>query len=191
MAVFRLIVGLGNPSRQYEKTRHNAGFWLLDELAKKYSLVFAYDGRWHGELAQLYCHGETVLFLKPTTFMNHSGRSVGAIIRYFKIAPEAMLVVHDELDFAPGVIRFKKSGGHRGHNGLRDVIAHIHSRDFFRLRVGIGRPGDRGNVVRYVLSEPSISEGKCVSAELSRAAEFFPVLLEGRFDDFMSSMHRS
>lgn len=191
MAVFRLVVGLGNPSRQYKKTKHNAGFWFLDELAKKYSLVFAYDGRFHGDLARLDLHGETVLFLKPTTFMNHSGRSLSAVVRYYKIAPETVLVVHDELDFAPGVIRFKKSGGHGGHNGLKDIITHIQSRDFFRLRIGIGRPEGRENVVRYVLSEPSISEGKCVLAALARAADFFPALLEGRFEDFMNAMHRS
>jgi len=191
LAVFRLVVGLGNPSRQYEKTRHNAGFWFLDELAKKYSLAFAYEGRCHGELAKLDLHGETLFILKPTTFMNHSGRSVGAVVRYYKIAPEAVLVVHDELDFAPGVIRFKKSGGHGGHNGLKDIIAHIHSRDFFRLRIGIGRPEIRENVVPYVLSEPSVSERKCVMAALARAVDLFPALSEGRFDDFMNAMHRS
>jgi PTH1 family peptidyl-tRNA hydrolase len=192
LAAFRLIAGLGNPSRQYEHSRHNAGFWFLDKLAERHSLTFVRErGRFHGDVAYLDWDGRTIILLKPTTFMNHSGRSVGAVARYFRIAPETVLVAHDDLDFAPGVIRFKRSGGHGGHNGLKDVIVGIGSRDFSRLRIGIGRPLDARSVVDFVLGEPSVEEKRAVSVALNRAVDSFPALLEGRFEAFMNSAHAS
>lgn len=151
----RLIVGLGNPGRQYENTRHNAGFLFLDHLASANGVEWSLSGQFQGEVASASFGGNRVLLLKPMTFMNKSGLSVGSLSRYYKIKPDEILVVHDELDLPEGVVKMKRDGGHAGHNGLRDIIAHVGSRDFYRLRIGIGRPVASGNVADYVLSKPS------------------------------------
>ena len=176
--MIKLVVGLGNPGRQYENTRHNAGFLFLDHLAAVKGFGWSLNGQFQGEVANLSLSNDKLVLLKPITFMNRSGLSVGGLLRYYKIKPEEMLVVHDELDLPEGVVRMKRDGGHAGHNGLRDIIAHVGSRDFYRLRIGIGRRsgcrcflvlGDTqdfkcagaigrpvsGSVADYVLSRPS------------------------------------
>ena len=164
--MIKLIVGLGNPGLQYKQTRHNAGFVFLDYLAASAGCVWSVSAQFQGETASLSVRSDRLVLLKPMTFMNKSGDSVGKLLRFYKIKPEEMLVVHDELELAEGVVKLKRDGGHAGHNGLRDIIAHIDSRDFYRLRLGIGRPSIGSNISDYVLSRPSqagvlVMEGLC------------------------------
>ena len=156
--MIKLIVGLGNPGRQYEKTRHNAGFLFLDALVQELGCTWSNEARFQGLFAEGSFASGKVMLLKPNTFMNRSGQSVGKITRYYKLLPGEILVVHDELDFNPGVVRLKKDGGHAGHNGLKDIIAHLGSNEFYRLRIGIGRPADGKVVADFVLSSPSKQE---------------------------------
>jgi len=156
--MIKLIVGLGNPGLQYEKTRHNAGFLFLDGLVCDVGEKWLSAAQFQGEMANISVRGNKLMLLKPMTFMNRSGMSVGKLLRYYKINPDEMLVVHDELDLPAGVIRLKRDGGHAGHNGVRDIIAHANSKDFYRLRVGIGRPPQGANVADYVLSDLSVRE---------------------------------
>lgn len=156
--MIKLIVGLGNPGRQYEKTRHNAGFLFLDELATEFSVSWFRENRFQGLVTEVTIATQKVLLLKPETFMNLSGQSVGKMVRYYKLLPEEIVVAHDELDFAVGVVKLKKGGGHAGHNGLRDIIAHLGSREFYRLRMGIGRPQGTKATADFVLSAPSREE---------------------------------
>lgn len=152
--MIKLIVGLGNPGLQYEKTRHNVGFLFLDHLVNLHGVKWAFIGQFQGEVASLVLGTNKLELLKPMTFMNRSGLSVGKLLRYYKLKPYELLVVHDELELAECVVRLKRDGGHSGHNGLRDIISHIDSRDFFRLRIGIGRPSAGIGVAEYVLSKP-------------------------------------
>jgi PTH1 family peptidyl-tRNA hydrolase len=156
--MIKLIVGLGNPGQQYEKSRHNAGFLFLERVLSQSGGYWVKEVKFQSLLADIHIGAQKVILLKPETFMNRSGQAVGALMRYYKINPEEMLVVHDELDFEVGLVRLKKSGGHAGHNGLRDIIAHLNSKDFYRLRVGIGRPAIGKSVADYVLSNPSNEE---------------------------------
>ena len=150
-AAFGLIVGLGNPGPKYEQTRHNAGFWFVDEVARRYRLDFAVDSRSQGLTARMDWEGEKIHLLKPMRYMNLSGGAVSAVAGFYKIQPSRILVAHDELDFEPGVVKLKVGGGHGGHNGLRDIVARLGSADFARIRLGIGHPGNRDEVVGYVL----------------------------------------
>jgi PTH1 family peptidyl-tRNA hydrolase len=186
---FKLLVGLGNPGAKYENTRHNAGFWFLDEIARRYRLVFQQDQRFQGALARLEFDGESVYLLKPMTFMNRAGLSVGALARYYKIEPATILVAHDELDFAPGVVRLKRGGGHGGHNGLRDVIAHLGAGEFFRLRLGIGHPGEKAAVVSYVLESPPRDGREVLQKTISTVADFLPEILNGDLQGVMNRLH--
>jgi PTH1 family peptidyl-tRNA hydrolase len=161
-----IIVGLGNPGSEHERDRHNVGYWLVDNLASSAGARFAGDQKLLGETCQLQLKSQAVRLIKPTTFMNRSGQSVRRIVDYYKITPERLLVVHDDLDLLPGVARFKQGGGHGGHNGLRDIISHC-GRDFLRLRIGIGHPGSREQVVGYVLRPP----GKDELTEIQRALD--------------------
>ena len=169
--MIKLIVGLGNPGRQYEKTRHNAGFLFLDALAQELGCTWLNESRFQALFAEGSVANGKVMLLKPDTFMNRSGQSVGKIARYYKLVPEEILVVHDELDFNPGVVKLKKGGGHAGHNGLRDIIAHLGSNEFYRLRIGIGRPPAGKAVVDFVLSSPSKPEWEMIvnASDLSRS----------------------
>ena len=177
--MIKLIVGLGNPGPQYEQTRHNAGFVFLDYLVSASSGVWMASGQFQGEIANCSVSGNKLILLKPMTFMNRSGLSVGGLLRYYKIKPEEMLVVHDELELPEGVVKMKRDGGHAGHNGLRDIIAHVDSRDFYRLRVGIGRPVTGGNVADYVLSRPS-REGRAILERVCQnMAEKIDLLIGG------------
>ena len=187
-ADIRLIVGLGNPGANYHSTRHNAGFWLVDELAREHNTALRNETRFHGEAGKITAGGKDVYLLKPTTFMNRSGQSVAALSKYFKIDPEQTLVCHDELDLAPGDNRLKKSGGHGGHNGLRDIINHI-GKDFFRLRIGIGHPGDKNLVVNFVLKNPSRDDLHKIEEANSRTIKIMPTLLSGKYEIAMQELH--
>lgn len=189
MTAIRLIVGLGNPGREYETTRHNVGFVWVDELAREQKLGFRSESKFHGLTARGQLHGHEVLLLKPQTFMNVSGRSVGALVQFYKIEPAEMLVVHDELDLPPGVARLKMGGGHGGHNGLKDIIAHLDSRDFWRLRIGIGHPGDRAEVANYVLNDPRREERELIDEAMHKAQGIAHLVIEGKTEAAMLKLH--
>ncbi len=188
-APIQCIVGLGNPGPRYEATRHNAGFWFLEEIAHRYGLTFRKENKFAGETARLEMDGIRCWLLKPDTYMNHSGQAVGALTRFYRIPPEALLVAHDDLDLPPGSVKLKQGGGHGGHNGLRDTIAALGSRDFHRLRIGIGHPGHRGQVVDYVLSRPRQEEESFIRQAIERAADQLPTILQGRFQQAMNLLH--
>ena len=154
MAGLRLIVGLGNPGAEHIRTRHNAGFWFIDALARRESARFGMESKLHGETAKINLDGQTLYLLKPTTYMNKSGIAIASALRYWKIEPEEMLVAHDDLDLPPGAARLKFDGGHGGQNGLRDTFAHLGHGKFHRLRLGIGHPGHKDRVTPWVLGRP-------------------------------------
>jgi PTH1 family peptidyl-tRNA hydrolase len=185
----KLIVGLGNPGREYEATRHNAGFWWVDELARAHNASFKADSKFHGLVARASLHGHEVHLLKPQTFMNVSGRAVGAVAQFYKIEPAQILVVHDELDLPPGSAKLKLGGGHGGHNGLKDIIAHLGTKDFWRLRVGVGHPGERDEVVKYVLNAPCKEEQALIEEAMQRAQDVAPLVIEGRMEAAMLKLH--
>ena len=184
----QIIVGLGNPGDRYEKTRHNAGFWLVDELARRYGGDFRDDRRHQGDIARITIDGRDVRLLKPGTFMNRSGNSVRSLASYLKVPPEAVLVAHDELDLPIGTVRLKRGGGPGGHNGLKDVIAHI-GRDFLRLRLGVGHPEHQGDVIDYVLSRPSRKEAEGIMTAVDMATDVMPLLLGEGEQKAMTGLH--
>lgn len=187
-ADIRLLVGLGNPGANYHLTRHNAGFWLLDQLAEQANCPFRLDKRFQGETIRCTIEGKEVWLLKPMTFMNKSGQSVAALANFFKIEATQILVMHDELDLSPGDNRLKLSGGHGGHNGLRDIINHL-GKDFYRLRIGIGHPGDRNLVVNYVLKAPSKADMQAIEQANQRTLEVIPNILCGDISGAMQQLH--
>lgn len=191
MSEIRLIVGLGNPGREYEATRHNAGFWWVDQLAGQQRLDFRADNKFHGLAARGQVHGHEVFLLKPQTFMNVSGRAVGALAQFYKIEPQQVLVVHDELDLPPGCAKLKLGGGHGGHNGLKDIIAHLGTRDFWRLRIGIGHPGERSEVSSYVLNAPRKEEQPLIEEAIQRALDVAHLVIEGKLEAAMLKLHSS
>ena len=188
-ADIRLIVGLGNPGADYVDTRHNAGFWFLDLLVTHLSQAFRYEKRFNADEARFRSGDKDIILLKPRTFMNRSGQSVGAVMRFYKMRPEQILLVHDDLDLVPGDNRLKQGGGHGGHNGLRDTISHLGDNDFFRLRVGIGHPGDRDQVTDYVLHRPSLEDKELIQAANQRTLDVMPQVFEGRLDKAMQALH--
>ncbi|MGH8294875.1 MAG: aminoacyl-tRNA hydrolase, partial [Steroidobacteraceae bacterium] len=183
-----LIVGLGNPGPTYARTRHNAGFDFLDELARRSGASPHREARHHGELARASIAGAQVWLLKPMTYMNLSGQSVGSVAGFYRIPPQSILVAHDELDFPPGVVRLKEGGGAGGHNGLRDLIARLGD-DFWRLRIGIGHPGDRGAVLDYVLGRPPAAEAGVIHEAVLAAADAVPVMLIDGAQKAMNRLH--
>lgn len=185
----QLVVGLGNPGPRYAETRHNAGFWLVDRLAAKSAALLRPETRYKGECARTVFTGRSVWLLKPQTFMNLSGQSIAPLAAFYKIPPEAILVIHDELDLPPGVVRLKRGGGHGGHNGLRDTIRQLGSSDFLRLRIGIGHPGVNKDVVGYVLERPPASERQQIDNAIAAAVDVFPDILEGRLSKAMQVLH--
>ena len=191
IADIRLIVGLGNPGADYVDTRHNAGFWFLDLLADHLSLSYRFEKRFNADEAKYRADGKDIFLLKPQTFMNRSGQSIGALARFYKLKPQQMLVIHDELDLEPGDNRLKQGGGHGGHNGLRDTISHLGDKDFFRLRIGIGHPGNRDQVVNYVLHRPSIQDKDLIEAANQITLGVMPQVFEGRIDKAMQALHTS
>ncbi len=187
--MIKLIVGLGNPGRQYEKTRHNAGFLFLDRLVFESGCDWVSESRFDGLLAEVGVAGGKVMLLKPSTFMNRSGQAVGKVARYYKLAPEEILVVHDELDFDVGVVRLKKDGGHAGHNGLRDIIAHLGSKEFYRLRIGIGRPPVGKVVADFVLSGPSKVEWELMLSAFELADGYVAQMVAGDMSVAMNKLN--
>lgn len=178
MAAPRLIVGLGNPGAEYEDTRHNAGFWLCERLAAKLGVALKRESRFHGIAGRTH---EQTWLLMPQTFMNCSGQAVAALARFYRIPPADMLVLHDELDLPPGALRLKFGGGLGGHNGLKDIAAHLGTQDFWRLRIGVGHPGDRNQVVDYVLKKPRSEERSLIEEALDRALDAWPMLARGEY----------
>ncbi len=185
-----LLVGLGNPGARYAETRHNAGFWLLDALATREGVSFSAESRFNGELAKVLIKGRELRLLKPTTFMNHSGQSVGAVARYFGLEPEQILVAHDEIDLPAGVVRLKSGGGHAGHNGLRDIVAHLGSNAFHRVRIGVGRPQHPNEkVVDYVLHRAGQNERISIDRGLGAVIAELPEILSGDLEKSMQRLH--
>jgi len=187
--VIKLVVGLGNPGQKYSKTRHNAGFLLLDELARIEGGEFSLQSRFLGSLAEVVTSVGKVYLLKPNTFMNRSGQSVALVMKYFKILPEEILVVHDELDFSVGSMKLKFSGGHGGHNGLRDIIAALGDKDFLRLRIGIDRPANAKLVADYVLSNFSKQDAEKFEGLIVRFASKFLLLCSGDYHIVMNEIN--
>lgn len=185
----KLVAGLGNPGREYARTRHNAGFWFVDELAGRLGSSFSAESKFSGDVAK----AGDVRLVKPATFMNLSGRSVAALARFFAIAPDAILVVHDELDLRPGEAKMKLGGGHAGHNGLRDIQAQLGSADFWRLRLGIGHPRDselsQQEVVDYVLKPPRAEEAGPIDDAIRRALDAWPAIATGDMERAMLALH--
>lgn len=174
----RLVVGLGNPGREHERDRHNVGFWLLDRLASREKLELRKDAKYHALCARFAGPAGDVWLLAPQTYMNLSGKSVGALAKFFKIQPEEVLVVHDELDVPPGQVKVKQGGSHAGHNGLKDIQAQLGSQNTWRLRIGIGHPGDRAEVAGYVLRKPPQSERELIEQCILKSMEALPHLMQ-------------
>ncbi len=185
----KLIVGLGNPGAKYLETRHNAGFWFIDSLVYEKNITLAQSSKFKGELGDFIWQADKRFVLKPTTFMNASGESLQAVSHYYKINPDEILVAHDELDLPAGTIRLKKSGGHGGHNGLRSIISHLGSKDFWRLRIGIGHPGDKRKVIDYVLGRITQSDRQAVDEGLTEVMRNLDDLLGGNHEKFMNRVH--
>lgn len=184
-----LIAGLGNPGTDYARTRHNAGFWFLDALAEAAGASLRPEAKLHAEAAKAVIGGQSVWLLKPTTFMNRSGQSIQAALTYYKLSPEQCLVVHDDLDLAPGVARLKFDGGHGGQNGLRDLIQRLGHARFHRLRIGIGHPGHKDQVTPWVLGRPGAGDEQSIRTAIAAALAVLPELLAGRIDVAMQRLH--
>jgi PTH1 family peptidyl-tRNA hydrolase len=185
----RLFVGLGNPGPEYEATRHNAGFWWIDEICRATGTRLSAEAKFFGLAGRMKSGAHEAWLLKPTTFMNASGRSVAALARFYKIEPEEILVIHDELDLLPGTAKIKKGGGNGGHNGLKDISAQLGTPDYWRLRLGIGHPGDKSAVVNFVLHEPSRDEANLIQDNIDQSAKLLPILLEGSMEAAMLKLH--
>jgi PTH1 family peptidyl-tRNA hydrolase len=184
----RIVVGLGNPGPEHLVTRHNAGFWFVDLLARRHGGEFRDYRKYSGETARITLSGQDIVLLKPTTYMNRSGVSVRQLSDFYKIAPEDILVAHDELDLPVGSVRLKQGGGHGGHNGLRDTIAHI-GEAFWRLRLGIGHPGNKNDVIDYVLTRAPRLEEDLILEAVGTAADCMPLLLEQGAERAMTRLH--
>ncbi|OBW95062.1 aminoacyl-tRNA hydrolase [Gallibacterium salpingitidis] len=190
MAKIKLIVGLGNPGSKYSDTRHNAGEWLIERLARRFNLNLKDENKFFGKTAIATIAGQDVRLLVPTTFMNLSGKSVGALATFYRILPEEILVIHDELDLPPGSVKLKLGGGHGGHNGLKDIIAQLaNSKNFYRLRVGIGHPGDKNLVAAYVLSKPAPQDQQLIDKALDEAESCIEILIKDGIDKAMNRLN--
>lgn len=197
--MIKLIVGLGNPGTEYIDTRHNAGFWLVERYAQRANTVLRLEKPFHGLVAKGRVAGQEVFFLEPQTYMNRSGQAVGALAKFYKIAPEEILVVHDELDLSPGTARLKKGGGAGGHNGLKDITAHLGTQDYWRLRIGIGHPrdlrpegapaGNKDEVANYVLKAPGKEAQRAIDSALERCEDVTELLLKGDMVAAMQQLH--
>ena len=183
----RLLVGLGNPGAEYERTRHNAGFWLLERFALQSGVALRKDGKYQALVGRLPSNGAWLVL--PQSYMNASGRAVQMLAGFFKIPAAEILVVHDELDFAPGVAKMKQGGGIAGHNGLRDISHRLGTHDYWRLRLGIGHPGDRGQVSDYVLGKPSAADRQAIDEAIGRAIDVLPQCLSGDLQGAMLKLH--
>lgn len=186
MSGIKLLVGLGNPGEKYEATRHNAGFWFIDALAAQTNSRLALEPKFFGSAGKL---NQEIWLLKPATFMNNSGKAVAALANYYKISPAEILVIHDELDLPAGTAKLKFGGGHGGHNGLKDIHAALGTADYWRLRLGIDHPGDKNEVINYVLKAPLKQEKDALEANIHEACSVVPLLLTGEFESAMQKLH--
>lgn len=184
----RMLIGLGNPGPEYARTRHNAGFWLVDELARRHGGQWRNESRHQSEMARVRIAGQELWLVKPLSFMNKSGTPAASLASFYKIAPTEILVAHDELDLGVGVLRLKESGGHGGHNGVRDVIAHLGD-IFWRIRIGIGHPGSKSEVLNYALGRPSPTDEALLAKAIEDAADALPALLEEGAQKAMMRLH--
>jgi peptidyl-tRNA hydrolase, PTH1 family len=189
--MIKLFVGLGNPGPEYEATRHNAGFWWLEAVARELKLSLVMDKSYHGLVARTSVRGQTVWLLEPQTFMNLSGKSVAALARFFKIEPQEILVAHDELDIVPGEAKLKFGGSHAGHNGLRDIHAQLGTDDYWRLRLGVGHPGVKSEVINWVLKKPSLDHRIAIDQCIDRCLKALPHLLAGEMEKATMLIHTS
>lgn len=189
--MIKLFVGLGNPGTEYEHTRHNAGFWWVDALARQLKVSLQAERSYQGWMARTQSGGQTIWLLEPQTFMNASGTSVAALARFYKIEPTQILVVHDELDVVPGEAKLKLGGSHAGHNGLRDIQAKLGTADFWRLRLGIGHPGVKSEVIHWVLKKPSPDQRELIDACITRSLQATDDLLSGDFTRATQRIHTS
>lgn len=187
--MIRLLVGLGNPGPEYETTRHNAGFWFIDEVARTLRVSLSPERSYFGLAARVNRPEGPVWLLEPLTFMNLSGKSVAALARFFKIAPNEILVAHDELDLLPGQVKMKLGGSHAGHNGLKDIQAQLGSADFWRLRLGIGHPGVKAEVINYVLRKPLAEQREAIDKSIEQSIKALDLLLAGNMEHAMMKIH--
>ncbi len=187
-AVVTMIAGLGNPDSKYERTLHNAGFWFVDALLRKYGGEFRYDKKFDAEICRIDLQGNEVWLVKPHSFMNLSGGPVRGVLDYYRLQPEQLLVAHDEIDLPPGTVRLKLGGGHGGHNGMRDVMQHCGS-DFMRLRIGVGHPGEKSMVTNYVLKKGTADVEAAVNKTLDDAVAVMPVLVDDGLNAAMKKLH--
>ena len=187
--MIRMLVGLGNPGTEYEGTRHNAGFWWVDEAARVLGARLVHDRAYHGLVARVNRPDGPVWLIEPQTYMNLSGKSVAPLARFFKIEPSQILVVHDELDLLPGQMKIKQGGGAAGHNGLKDIHAQLGTADFWRLRIGIGHPGDRSEVANWVLRKPAPEQREAILKCIAQSIEALPLLLDGPMERAMMKIH--
>jgi PTH1 family peptidyl-tRNA hydrolase len=187
----KLFAGLGNPGPEYESTRHNAGFWWVDALARELKVSLVREKGYQADIARANVHGQTVWLLEPQTFMNLSGRSVAALARFYKLKPEEILVVHDELDIVPGQAKLKFGGGHAGHNGLRDIHEQLGTGDYWRLRIGIGHPGVKEEVANWVLKKPAPEQRTAMEECVARTLKAFPALMAGEMEKATLLIHTS
>ncbi|MDR1967323.1 MAG: aminoacyl-tRNA hydrolase [Burkholderiaceae bacterium] len=185
----RLFVGLGNPGPEYAATRHNAGFWWIEQIAQRLGAGLTMERGYHGFVARTTWQGRQLWLLEPQTFMNRSGQSVAALARFFKILPDQILVAHDELDLPAGQAKLKRGGGHAGHNGLRDIHAQLGSPDYWRLRIGIGHPGVKTEVINWVLQKPPQDQRIGIEQTIDRAADAFELLAAGDMEAAMQKIH--
>ncbi len=186
----RLVAGLGNPGSQHAADRHNAGFWLLDELARRAGSSFHAESKFFGEICEVSLAGSRLRLLKPQTYMNRSGLSVAALAHFFKFEVDEILIVHDEIDIPSGELRVKQGGGHGGHNGLRDIIQHLSSLGFARVRIGVGHPGQKDHVKDFVLHAPGRDEEALIRTSIDKALDYLPKLVDGHFAEAMNALHR-
>ena len=184
-----LIAGLGNPGPEHAETRHNAGFWFIDALVRDQHVELRSDKRYAGDIGQIGTASDRCWLLKPNTFMNHSGRSLAALVNYYNIPAERIIVVYDEIDLPPGTVRFKFRGGHGGHNGMRDIIQALGTADFYRVRIGVGHPGHRDQVVPYVLGRPSKNDRELINAAIDKVVAEMPAMLRGDYEQVMHRLH--
>jgi PTH1 family peptidyl-tRNA hydrolase len=187
--MIRLLVGLGNPGPEYEATRHNAGFWWIDEVARKLGAHLVPERSYYGLVARVNRPEGPIWLLEPMTFMNLSGKAVAALARFFKIAPNEILVAHDELDLMPGQMKMKQGGGHAGHNGLKDVHAQLGSADYWRLRLGIGHPGVKAEVINYVLRKPPLEQREAIDKAIEQSLSALDLILAGEMERAMMKIH--
>jgi PTH1 family peptidyl-tRNA hydrolase len=189
LAAIQLVAGLGNPGERYEQTRHNAGFWFVDEVARRYHARFRFESKYKSEVVRCTIAGNDCRLQKPMDFMNRSGLPVASLARFFQIPRSGILIVHDDLDLPTGTVKLKRGGGHGGHNGLRDLIPHLGGNDFLRLRIGIGHPGHRDDVVGYVLNQASSEERAVIDRAIDEAVRALPDIIAGNLDKAMKMLH--